>query len=454
MSVWTPFYRLGVTGVEERHVAKERTSGTPALLSPKVPDTGRRRDDHRGQVPDAALRRPQLTYIHQHFKRPDEAGGSRPYEFATRLSGMGWAVTVICAGAGQRTYEIGGVRVVQLDVPYANEMSFGRRIVAFLSFSARATVKAVTTPADVLFASSTPLTVAIPAMAAHLIRTFPMVFEVRDLWPEVPISLGALKNPLLIKAARLLARLTYRHSAAVVGLSPAMCAGVLRVTPQSTVHLIPNTAQPQRFFVADERRQAVRDALGLCCDDVLITYAGSLGRSYNSDWLLRLGASPSGRANGIKVLVVGGGAQYEELRRLARELGLDPDRTVLGPLPKTRVAEIYAASDLIASCLIDEPSLADNSLNKVFDAYAAGRPLVFNHGGWLAELTEREGAGWRLSADAGRASDQLSLLLASARLHAAGASSAALGISEFNVHHAAEALDDVLRRALDANIRR
>ena len=198
----------------------------------------------------------------------------------------------------------------------------------------------------------------------------------------------------------------------------------------------------------------MRDALGLCCDDVLITYAGSLGRSYNPDWLLRLGASPSGRANGIKVLVVGGGAQYEELRRLARELGLDPDRTVLGPLPKTRVAEIYAASDLIASCLIDEPSLADNSLNKVFDAYAAGRPLVFNHGGWLAELTEREGAGWRLSADAGSASDQLSLLLASARLHAAGASSAALGISEFNVHHAAEALDDVLRRALDANIRR
>ena len=140
-------------------------------------------------------RRPRLTYIHQHFRRPDQAGGSRPYEFASRLSQAGWDVTVICAGPEARSYDVGDVRVRQLDVPYRNDMSFPRRLVAFARFSALATLRAVGTPADVVFASSTPLSVAVPALATHAARRVPMVFEVRDLWPDVPIRLGVLEEP-------------------------------------------------------------------------------------------------------------------------------------------------------------------------------------------------------------------------------------------------------------------
>ncbi len=405
----------------------------------------------RGRVRNG---RPRLTYIHQHFRRPDEPGGSRPYEFASRLSRAGWEVTVICAGPGARSYDVAGLRVVQLDVPYRNEMSFRRRVLAFAQFSAAATVRAVTTPSDLVFASSTPLSVAVPAVVTHLARRVPMVFEVRDLWPEVPIRLGVLKNPVAIRAAKLLERLAYHHSSAVVGLSPAMCAGVLITAPTANVHLIPNTCQPDRFAVTEASRRSVRDELGLRADDVLVTYAGSLGRSYNPGWLIRVGASPAGRASGLRVLVIGQGAQLEELRALADQVGLDARTTVPGPLAKARVAEIYAASQLVASCLVDEPSLADNSLNKVFDAYAACRPLIFNHGGWLATLTQREGAGWRLSDEPEEAGRQLSTLLAREDLACAGARSSALGRRDFDVSRAAEALDEVLRRALDGSARR
>ena len=281
-----------------------------------------------------------------------------------------------------------------------------------------------------------------------------MVFEVRDLWPDVPIRLGVLKNPVAIRAARLLERLAYRHSSAVVGLSPAMCAGVLRTAPTAHVHLIPNTSQPDRFSVTDARRRSVRSELGLREDEVLVTYAGSLGRSYNPGWLIRLGASEGARASGLRVMVIGQGAQLEELRALADQLGLDGRTVVPGPLAKTRVAEIYAASHLVASCLVDEPSLEDNSLNKVFDAYAASRPLIFNHGGWLATLTQSEGAGWRLSDEPEEASRQVMALLAEEDLAAAGARSATLGRRDFDVDRAAGSLDELLHQTLHGSPRR
>ena len=257
------------------------TLAAPTLHGP-VPMAPERRDSALPPVQDRD-RRPRLTYIHQHFRRPDQAGGSRPYEFASRLSRAGWDVTVICAGPEARSYEVGDVRVRQLAVPYRNDMSFPRRLVAFARFSALATLRAVGTPADVVFASSTPLSVAVPALATHAARRVPMVFEVRDLWPDVPIRLGVLKNPVAIRAAQLLERLAYRHSSAVVGLSPAMCAGVLRTAPTADVHLIPNTSQPERFTVPEARRQSVRSELGLRDDEVLVTYAGSLGSKPTRD---------------------------------------------------------------------------------------------------------------------------------------------------------------------------
>ncbi|TNZ30784.1 glycosyltransferase WbuB, partial [Vibrio parahaemolyticus] len=74
---------------------------------------------------------------------------------------------------------------------------------------------------------STPLTIAIPGILYSKIKRVPMVFEVRDLWPELPIAIGALKNPVVIKLALFLERLAYKNSKRLVGLSPGMCEGII-----------------------------------------------------------------------------------------------------------------------------------------------------------------------------------------------------------------------------------
>ena len=149
-----------------------------------------------------------ILYLHQYFATPDSNGGTRSYELARRLVRSGHTVTVITSSAflpknwslpNMWNYrELEGIRLIILKLPYSNKMSFFRRIGAFLRFSFYSTVKAFKVKVDLIFATSTPLTIAIPAVLASKKSGAPLVFEVRDLWPELPIAVGALKSPVII----------------------------------------------------------------------------------------------------------------------------------------------------------------------------------------------------------------------------------------------------------------
>jgi len=90
---------------------------------------------------------------------------------------------------------IDGIHVHWFALPYPNKMDFKARVSAFLKFAMASGAKAYRVGGDVIFATSTPLTIALPAVYAAKRLRKPMLFEVRDLWPELPISVGALNNP-------------------------------------------------------------------------------------------------------------------------------------------------------------------------------------------------------------------------------------------------------------------
>jgi hypothetical protein len=92
----------------------------------------------------------------------------------------------------------------------------------FFKFLFLATVHICRLKSDKLFVTSTPLTVAIPALIYKFVKRKPFVFEVRDVWPEVPVSLGVIKNKVLIKFASFLEKLAYKHAEHIVSLSPDM----------------------------------------------------------------------------------------------------------------------------------------------------------------------------------------------------------------------------------------
>ncbi|WP_147107448.1 glycosyltransferase family 4 protein [Nesterenkonia populi] len=371
----------------------------------------------------------RIVYIHQHFNFPWEPGWQRPWQFARRLVRAGHEVTVICGGSKAEELELEGVTIRRLAVPYENAMLFRQRVRSFVSFMARATLRSSQADADVVFASSTPLTTAVPGIIASKVRRAPFVFEVRDLWPEAPVALGFVKNPVTIRAARMLEKLAYRSAEQVIALSPGMEEGVRRVWPKAKTTVVPNASDVENFAESRGRRRQVRTELGWGEDDIVLFYAGSFGITYDVPWLVRLAGELHRREARFRVVAYGEGADTDRTREVARSYGLEALTVLPGKIPRTEIERMLPAADFAVSTLVDNPALEINSLNKVFDALAAARPVLFNHAGWLPEMLTEAGAGWQLPRDPAEAAEELIVRLASGEIDAEAGSEAALNLA-------------------------
>ena len=346
----------------------------------------------------------RVTYLHQYFNTPSMAGSTRSYEMARRLVLMGHEVSIVTSwrkdnsrGKDWFVTQEDGITVHWLPLPYSNRLTYRQRIHAFLRFAWAAGRRAAALPADIVFATSTPLTIALPAVYAAKRQAVAMVFEVRDLWPELPIAMGALNSPLLRGLARALEKFSYRHSKAVIALSPGMRDGVAATGyPIDRITVIPNSADLDRFFPDAHMKRQFRRLHDIGERDVLVVYAGTLGRINGVSYLVDLAAALSEVKN-VRFLIVGDGQEAEQIRAYAAQRGcLGLNFHMMPEVSKAEIAGVFAAADIAVSTIIPLPELEANSANKFFDGLAAGCCVAVNHGGWQADLLREHQAGFQL----------------------------------------------------------
>lgn len=348
----------------------------------------------------------RIAYIHQYYADRTMSGGTRSYEFSRRLVERGHEVHMITTddssgGVRWRVTTDGGVTVHRLGVPYSNAMPYWRRLIAFAHFMLASTMKAISVRPDLVFATSTPLTVAVPGVLAARLHRVPFVFEVRDLWPEAPIEVGALRSPVTRRLAFALARFAYRNAERVVALSPGMARGVAaQGYPPDRITVVPNACDLDLFgSVPQADVDAFRRSLPWAEDAPVVVYAGTIGAVNGVEYLIRLAAQVRLVDPRVRFLIVGQGRERERVERLARELDvLDVNTFLLPALPKDQMPAVLAVASIAVSLFLPLPSMRDNSANKFFDALAAGRPVALNYGGWQAELVQETGAGMALDA--------------------------------------------------------
>jgi glycosyltransferase involved in cell wall biosynthesis len=234
---------------------------------------------------------------------------------------------------------------------------------------------------------------ALPAMAAARRHGVPLVFEVRDLWPEAPIQMGALNNPAAQRAARALERLVYRRSAEVIALSPGMRDGIVAAgVDPARVTLVPN-ASDLELFSPDVDGSPVRERLGLG-ERFVCSYFGTMGEANDLTPVIEAAALMQERGDdGVAFVLHGQGKRRAALEELASRRGAG-NVIFSDPVPDKRsVAELAAASDACMTIYKDVPILATCSPNKLFDTFAAGRAAIVNTDGWLRSLVEDNDAG-------------------------------------------------------------
>lgn len=399
----------------------------------------------------------RILYVHQFFAtRESSLGLIRSYEFSRRWVEQGHEVTVITSDSrlpaeySRRRFvdgTIDGIRVRSVRVTYDNKMGRWRRIWSFLSFMFGATWLATTAGKhDVVFATSTPLTVGIPGWAAAALTRTPFVFEVRDLWPEAAIQMGVIsRRGLLGTLGKWLERFLYKRASDIVALSPGMAAGVIAegIDP-ARVHMVPNSSDLDLFSPGPKDPELV-ERYGLE-GRFIVGYAGALGPSNdvenNVPQAARLLAE-RGRGD-IAFLVAGDGKSADELAR--RTEGLD-NVVLAGSMPKAEVPRFTRTADVLMVLFADKPILATNSPNKFFDGLATGRPMIVNSAGWTKEIVEANEAGAYFPAGDGGALATLVEQLADdkALRERMGANARALAESRF----ARDLLAEQVRRVLE-----
>lgn len=346
-----------------------------------------------------------ILYIHQYFATGAGSTGTRSYEFARRWVRAGHRVTVLTsvaqltdadlAGARAGRFisrlEIDGIRVIAVRVRYRQAMGFAARLAAFVAFMLAGCWFAVFLPrVDVIYATSTPLTVGVPALAARLLRRRPYVFEVRDVWPEVPIAMGILRNPLAVRAATWLERTIYRWASAIVPLSPGMAESVRKSAPPNVEIVTISNACDTELFRPELNGRDTRRSFGWE-DRFVCVHTGAMGRANGLDTILR--AAQHFRDDPqILFAVIGEGKEKARLLAERERLGLT-GLQIGDAVPKAQMPQVLAAADVGLATCAPVPVLEHNSANKFFDYLAAGKPVLLNYSGWQREILETVDAG-------------------------------------------------------------
>jgi glycosyltransferase involved in cell wall biosynthesis len=351
-------------------------------------------------VPHRSLR---ILYLHQHYSRPTGSTATRSFLQARALAEAGHAVTLACGryqGAetglddpfrrGRRSGAPDGFEVVEFDIPCANAQSLPARSLGFLRYAAATSRLALRASWDLVVASSTPLTVALPALLARRRRGTPFLFEIRDPWPELPRALsaqgGGVPGPVLA-AMEPLADAACRRAAAVVALTEGMAETALaRGADPRRIRVLPQGADLDLFgpHVPPSRPD------GVAPGEVLAVYAGAHGVANGLGQLLDAAALL--RDTKLRLLLVGDGACKPALVARAAAEGL-PVR-VLDPMPKPQLAALLASAQIGLLCLAPVPAFAELSApNKLAEALAAGLPIVSNVPGRAARLLAQGEAG-------------------------------------------------------------
>lgn len=343
----------------------------------------------------------KIIYFHQHFKTPQIGGGTRSYEFAKKLIIRGHKVTIVCGGDKtmfglpatnkKNIYrgEIEGIDIIQIAIPYSNNDGLWKRTKSFLSYAFKGVHIAMKEEYDLLFATSTPLTAGIPGIIQKPFRHKKFVFEVRDLWPELPKALG-MRNPIALWGMSLLEKMSYHSADACIGLSPGIEKGILRRSkPGKRVVMIPNGCDLELFKPGNRENLNIE---GVEATDKVAIFTGAHGVANGLDSILNAASvlKQRGRVD-IKIVFIGQGKMKAHLIERKEREGLD-NCIFIGHVPKTVLNNIVSSADMGLMVLANIPAFYyGTSPNKFFDYIASGLPIVNNYPGWLADMiTENE----------------------------------------------------------------
>ncbi|RKR07182.1 glycosyltransferase involved in cell wall biosynthesis [Maribacter vaceletii] len=350
----------------------------------------------------------KIIYLHQYFSTPKVSGGTRSYDLAKKYIEQGHEVEFITSSIGfKETFEkkwtfleIENITFHVLNTPSAdNAAPYIKRIIVFLQFLWSASFKILKLKGDIVISTSTPLTIGIPALIKKWIHKTPYIFEVRDVWPEAVIAIGAIKNKIAQHFLYLLEAKIYNNASAIVPLSIDMKNSITTRFPhlRCPIITIENISELTRFKEGYHTDiSVIKENIGFV-PRFSILYAGTFGKVNGLSYVINIAEKIIQKDPSIVFILLGRGSEKEALIKKATEKNvLNKNVFILKSVPKSSLPQWYYECQMGSSFVIPIKELWANSANKFFDSLAAGRPVLINHKGWQEEVLTKKESGYIL----------------------------------------------------------
>lgn len=346
----------------------------------------------------------KILLINQSFVPPDEPGHTRHFEMAQYLRKCRHEMVIVASDSnyqtGLRTVErkglyveqmIEGIRVLRAYSAQTLHLSYFGRLISFFSFMFSSVWAALQVKdADLIMGTTPPIFQAVSAWFVALLRRKPFLLEVRDLWPEFAVSMGVIKNPVLIALGRWLEKFLYARATHILVNSPAYKEYlVAKGVPETKITFIAYGTDIDMFNPGVDG-SSVRERLGLQ-DKFMVLYAGAMGQAHDLYTVLRAAERLNDESH-IQFAFFGAGKERANLEAEAQRLGLK-NIQFAGICPKKEMPAVIAAADLCLAILQNIAMFRTTYPNKVFDYMASARPTVLVIDGVVREVIEASGGG-------------------------------------------------------------
>lgn len=349
-----------------------------------------------------------IMIVYPYYLHKGDSGGSRWNQFAKYWSQAGHKITVVAGMvhclSGKKwpqyrgkyfvtEHERPGVTVKRCHVSNAYNKSSVGRVWAYLTFVVNSVLVGLFMERpDVIICSSPPLTVGLTGAILSKLKHIPMVFEIRDFWPDGLVEMGFLKNKWLIKMSYWLERLSYKSANWINVLTPAFEKALIEkknIKPDK-ISVIPNGADLD-IIKPGPKDNWVREQLNLE-GKFVVTYVGAHGAANALMQLLEAANILKKKMPDVQIMLVGDGVEKPELIKAAEALELE-NVTFVDSVPKSQIADYINASDVCTAVLKKADIFKTVYPNKVFDYMSVAKPTIVAIDGVARKLIEDANAG-------------------------------------------------------------
>lgn len=347
-----------------------------------------------------------ILFLTHYFPPEVNAPASRTFEHAREwVKHPGVKVTVITnnpnhpkgelyPGHENRWFkreQVEGIEVIRVKTYLAANRGMVRRTFNYLFYMIMAPLAAMSVrKPSVVVGTSPQFFCAVAGYVTALLKTKPFVFELRDIWPDSIVTVGAMKKSLAVHLLEKVELFLYRRAKLIVAVTNAFKANLTsRGIPAGKIEVVKNGADIS-FFTPKSADPAVAERIGVSGKKV-VSYIGTIGMAHAVDKIIEAAEILRSESD-IQFLIAGEGAEKESIVALAKGKGLS-NVTILAGVSKSEVRELYALSTICLVTLQDKPLFKTVIPSKIFEIMAMGKPILTNVDGETRAIIEEGGAG-------------------------------------------------------------